>query len=44
MGGAQIRADFFTTINSRMGKNAKVSATQVTGETWEVENLFVGDG
>ncbi|CAO3587079.1 unnamed protein product [Absidia cylindrospora] len=28
----------------RMGKDAKVSAARVTGETWEVKNLFVGDG
>ncbi|KAI8344519.1 hypothetical protein BC941DRAFT_11466 [Chlamydoabsidia padenii] len=27
----------------RMGKNAQKSVTKVTGETWEVDNLYVGD-
>ncbi|KAI8069896.1 GMC oxidoreductase-domain-containing protein [Gongronella butleri] len=30
--------------SNRMGACASTSVTQVTGETWEVQNLFVGDG
>jgi choline dehydrogenase-like flavoprotein len=26
-----------------MGKSPQKSVTKVTGETWEVENLYVGD-
>ncbi|KAI8331903.1 hypothetical protein BC941DRAFT_437862 [Chlamydoabsidia padenii] len=28
----------------RMGRNAHTSVAQTTGETWEIENLFIGDG
>ncbi|KAI8084498.1 uncharacterized protein BX664DRAFT_299821 [Halteromyces radiatus] len=28
----------------RMGKNPQSSVAKVTGETWEIENLYIGDG